>query len=69
MAASSSLNFRCFGLLVMSAAVAIMLPGSLSVISPCLAISSSARPELVGSLGIATMAPSCNSATDLTLLE
>ena len=53
----------------MSFCVAEILFRSLSVIRPFLAISSSARPELDGSFGIATVPPSGMSATALCLPE
>ncbi|MNJ71543.1 hypothetical protein D3C77_680960 [compost metagenome] len=68
-AASSSRTLMCLGLSAMSFGVAVMPAPSFSVITPALASSSSARPPLVASLGITTLAPSGSSSSDLSLLE
>ncbi|MNG39066.1 hypothetical protein D3C84_1269850 [compost metagenome] len=68
-AASSSRNFRFCGFSVMSLTVDRMLFESCSLIISALANSSSARPPLVASLGITTVAVLGSSFRDLYLLE
>ncbi len=58
-----------FGFSAMSFGVAVMPAPSFSVITPALASSSRARPPLVASLGMTTVAPLASSSSDLTLLE
>ncbi|MNT54921.1 hypothetical protein D3C72_1921170 [compost metagenome] len=68
-AASSSRNFSFLGFSTTSAAVARMLDGSFSLITPCFCNSTNARPPLDGSFGMATVAPSLSSARLLIFLE
>ncbi|MOA41798.1 hypothetical protein D3C78_1637970 [compost metagenome] len=68
-AASSSRNFRPLAFSVMSLTVDRMLFESFSLIRPALSSSSSARPPLVASFGMTTVAPPGRSASALNLLE
>ncbi|MNC75987.1 hypothetical protein D3C75_1276200 [compost metagenome] len=68
-AASSSRNFRFFLFSVMSLTVERMLLLSLSLITPALSSSSKARPPLVASLGMTTVAVDGSSPRVLNLLE
>ncbi|MNY44169.1 hypothetical protein D3C86_1791740 [compost metagenome] len=68
-AASSSRTLMCLGFSAMSFGVAVMPAPSLRVITPALASSSRARPPLVASLGMATLAPSGSSSRLFSLLE
>ncbi|MCY1441040.1 hypothetical protein D9M71_573410 [compost metagenome] len=68
-AASSSRTLMFFGFSTMSFGVAVMLLSSLSLITPALASSSRARPPLVASLGMTTVAPAGRSSSFLILLE
>ncbi|MNL45974.1 hypothetical protein D3C87_1686560 [compost metagenome] len=68
-AASSSRNFRFFGFSVMSLTVDRMLFASFNWITPALASSNSARPPLVASFGITTVAVLGSSSSVLYLLE
>ncbi|MNN51179.1 hypothetical protein D3C81_1658030 [compost metagenome] len=68
-AASSSRIFRSLVFSVMSLTVDRMLFESFNLIRPALAISNSARPPLVASFGMTTLAPPGSSARVLYLLE
>ncbi|MNJ73256.1 hypothetical protein D3C77_700260 [compost metagenome] len=68
-AASSSRNLRFLLFSVMSLTVDRMLVLSLSLITPDLSSSSRARPPLVASLGMTTVAVDGSSSSFLYLLE
>ena len=57
------------GLLVISATEDFTVPPSFNVIKPACCNNNKARPPLVGSLGIATVAPFGTSFKSLYLLE
>ncbi|MNG30905.1 hypothetical protein D3C84_1166180 [compost metagenome] len=69
MADSSSRNFSFFGFSAMSLGVARAFFGSFRVIRPAFCNSSRARPLLLPSLGMATVAPSFSSLRLLTFFE
>ena len=61
------MNFRFFGLEVMSFVVALMSFGFFNSIRPASCSSSSARASLVASFGTATVAPSASASSVLVL--